>query len=483
MLLSRCYVRNFLRGARRLSYARHVPAAKNFVPFESPPLNYTPFSVGGTIGGHVATGWESVEEAFADNFAEGTECGAQLAIIVDGETVVDLHGASASCTTSRGPYDGDTMQNLFSAGKQIEALAVAMLADRGNLKYSDLVTKHWPEFGQGGKENITVADVMRHAGGVPWFLKPELMEPGDSGEGHRRSAFNIYGLEEVNDTQRIDKIIELSPRVDYRGTQRNYHACTRGFIVDGIIRRADCQGRGLEAFVNEEICAPLGVMHYRLSVPVSEQDQFNWADICPAPPLYAAKMVVGPALLNPKIVGRPDVKSRTENFMTPGNPMAVASSGFDVTKNPKTHKFDPTMTSLPEVRAAVMSSDLISSSARAQAAIFRNFAEGGGKLLSPDGVVQALAEPVTALDGYFNEKSTFTQCGMARIADSARAFPKLAEAMEGFFGWRGLGGHINLVDPQRKVTFVYSMTGLDVGAWGDPRAHRLFEAYQTSIKK
>ena len=32
------------------------------------------------------------------------------------------------------------------------------------------MTKHWPEFGaQEGKELITVADVMRHEGGMPQF--------------------------------------------------------------------------------------------------------------------------------------------------------------------------------------------------------------------------------------------------------------------------------------------------------------------------
>ena len=34
-------------------------------------------------------------------------------IKVDGETVVDLWGASASTTTTKGPYDGDTICNIF----------------------------------------------------------------------------------------------------------------------------------------------------------------------------------------------------------------------------------------------------------------------------------------------------------------------------------------------------------------------------------
>ena len=46
-------------------------------------------------------------------------------------------------------------------GKQIETVVMALLVDRGLVEYDDLVVKHWPEYGQGGKDMITIADVMR----------------------------------------------------------------------------------------------------------------------------------------------------------------------------------------------------------------------------------------------------------------------------------------------------------------------------------
>ena len=55
------------------------------------------------------------------------------------------------------------------------------------MKYTEKISTYWPEFGQNGKENITVADLMRHEGGLPIF-HPHLLhvedtltgEPGDS---------------------------------------------------------------------------------------------------------------------------------------------------------------------------------------------------------------------------------------------------------------------------------------------------------------
>ena len=34
-------------------------------------------------------------------------------------------------------------------------------------RYEDKVSKHWPEFGQNGKEEVTIADVLRHEAGLP----------------------------------------------------------------------------------------------------------------------------------------------------------------------------------------------------------------------------------------------------------------------------------------------------------------------------
>ena len=33
--------------------------------------------------------------------------------------------------------------------------------------YEDKVSQHWPQFGQSGKEEVTIADVLRHEAGLP----------------------------------------------------------------------------------------------------------------------------------------------------------------------------------------------------------------------------------------------------------------------------------------------------------------------------
>ena len=47
-----------------------------------------------------------------------------------------------------------------------------ILTHLGLFKYEDKVTKFWPEFGQNGKQNVQICDILRHECGLPSFTKP-----------------------------------------------------------------------------------------------------------------------------------------------------------------------------------------------------------------------------------------------------------------------------------------------------------------------
>lgn len=63
-------------------------------------------------------------------------------------------------------YTPDTLAVIFSSGKMMGVVLIAVMVDQGLLDYNEKVAKYWPEFAQNGKENITVADVMRHESGL-----------------------------------------------------------------------------------------------------------------------------------------------------------------------------------------------------------------------------------------------------------------------------------------------------------------------------
>ena len=120
-----------------------------------------------------------------------------MCVYVGGELVVDLWGSMSR----DGGYGPDTLHSVFSCGKNLEAIATAMLVDRKlvqrdtinyncslqhysvslfQLDYSDPISSHWPEFGQNGKSGIMVEDVLRHESGLPFlsytFSPKDLMK-------------------------------------------------------------------------------------------------------------------------------------------------------------------------------------------------------------------------------------------------------------------------------------------------------------------
>jgi CubicO group peptidase (beta-lactamase class C family) len=84
-------------------------------------------------------------------------CPAQICVSVRGQVVLD---EAVECSP-------DALFFLFSASKPLIALAVHQLAERGALSLGEPVARYWPEFGQRGKNAITIRQVLQHRSGLP----------------------------------------------------------------------------------------------------------------------------------------------------------------------------------------------------------------------------------------------------------------------------------------------------------------------------
>lgn len=132
------------------------------------------------------------------------------------------------------PMTTDTVFDLASLTKPLAtAPSILLLQQRGKLNVSDPVAKYLPAFGTGGKEAITVADLLLHVGGLP--DDNDLVEYRD---GPSAAMQKIYA-----------RRLPVAPR------QRFVYSDV-GFIVLGeLVRQVD--GRRLDRFASEEIFRPL----------------------------------------------------------------------------------------------------------------------------------------------------------------------------------------------------------------------------------
>ena len=221
------------------------------------------------IKGKVKDGFQRVKEAFAANFADHGEVGASLAVMVDGEMVVDLWGGYADGQRTR-PWERDTIVNTFSTTKGMTAICANQLIEQGKLDPEAPVAKYWPEFAQAGKDKLPVKYLLSHKAGLPAVdnMIPARLQVGNAGQRAGR-AEAVVGA----------------------GTQHGYHAVTFGSLVGEVIRRVS--GMSVGTYFRKQVAEPLGIDYH---IGFGPELDSRCAEMIPAPfqapppehPLFAA---------------------------------------------------------------------------------------------------------------------------------------------------------------------------------------------------
>jgi len=99
-------------------------------------------------------------------FLDDGDAGASVAVVVDGEPVVDVWGGFADGDRTV-PWQRDTITNAWSVTKTMTALCALILADRGDLDLAAPVARYWPEFAGAGKEGCSATASAGVVGAAP----------------------------------------------------------------------------------------------------------------------------------------------------------------------------------------------------------------------------------------------------------------------------------------------------------------------------
>lgn len=163
--------------------------------------------------------------------------GAAVCVYHRGRCVVDLWGGVRN--RHGAPWTHETMAPSFSTTKGVAATLLHIAVSRGLLDYDDRVAQHWPEFAQGGKENVTVRHVLAH----------------QSGLYHIRQM--IDRADRMLDWDYMIHAIERAEPIHEPGTRTGYHGLTFGFIIGEILQRVT--GRPFSRLVQDDLVRPLGL--------------------------------------------------------------------------------------------------------------------------------------------------------------------------------------------------------------------------------
>jgi CubicO group peptidase (beta-lactamase class C family) len=210
------------------------------------------------IHGSCASRFERVRHAFEQNFLQGKEVGAAVAAWVDGELVVNLWAGTADAAGTR-PWQVDTVATVLSGTKGLTSTCVHQLVERGELDLDAPVSRYWPEFGQAGKEAITIGMVMAHQSGV---IGPRKRLP----------------WQQMTDWDLVCERLAAAEPWWEPGTAQGYHMTTYGFILGEVFRRVTHNTVG--QYLRTEIAEPLGA---EVHIGLSRAEQRRCADLVEKP--------------------------------------------------------------------------------------------------------------------------------------------------------------------------------------------------------
>jgi CubicO group peptidase (beta-lactamase class C family) len=211
------------------------------------------------IHGVADAAYGAVVDEFARNFLERGDLGAAACMVVDGRVVVDVW-AGISDRRMASAWRRNTLSLVFSCTKGILAVCAHQLIEQGRMSLDSPVALYWPEFADGGKESVTVGDLLSHRAGLP-FIDADLT------------------VEEVLGWDAGAWALAAQKPQWAPGTAHEYHPITYGFLVGELIRRV--AGVPVGTYFRERIAGPLGLDTW-IGVPTSERGRVSRLE--PPPP-------------------------------------------------------------------------------------------------------------------------------------------------------------------------------------------------------
>ncbi len=374
------------------------------------------------IGGWNDPRFAAVREAFAANFAERGETGAAACLAVRGTTVADLWGGA----TGHGPWQRDTLVNVFSVGKGLIAACAAQLIGRRRLDPDAPVARYWPEFGAAGKGAVTLRQLLSHQAGLPALRAPLP-----------RGSMLDWRL----------MVTELAAEPPWwqPGSGHGYHVNTFGFLAGEVIRRVT--GTTVGAMLRDEIAGPLSA-DVHIGLPAAEHGRvadFDWPEAV-IPPQAAAMP--------------PDLLMIRNAYANPAD-----LSGIGVVNTPAWRCAE-----VPSANAHASAAGI----ARVYAALAGGGTVDGVRVIDRGALADAVAQQVDGEDQVLRRPSRFG-LGFQLTQPERPLGPG-----PGGFGHFGAGGSVGFCDPDAGVAFGY-VTSQMGPRWQNPRNRALINAIFTCL--
>jgi CubicO group peptidase (beta-lactamase class C family) len=368
---------------------------------------------------------ERIASLFEENFTRFGELGAAVSVWQNGKPTLELHGGYRDSKREQ-PWTADTIVLFWSATKGLGSACLLHALQERAIGLDECVGKFWPEFGQAGKAEITIGQLLSHQAGLSAFDQPV----------------------DVLDYAAVVAAIEKQKPLWPPGTAHGYHARTFGFLVDELTRRIT--GERVSEYWRTHFAKPLEIDIW-IGLPEGEHKR--------AATIHAAKAG-----------GEQTPAEFYRQLATPGT---LVRNTF--TSPAGLHSIAAMNT--PQNRAA----NIVSFSGIGSASALARFYG----MLANDGTLDGRRYFSSATIGLM---STTLASGIDRILQIPTAFsagfmkdsPETPRRIFGpslsAFGHPGAGGSNAFADPENGIGFAYVMNQMEQSLLPDEKSSRLVDA-------
>jgi len=358
--------------------------------------------------------FEAMRAVLGGSLDSGEDVGASVAVMLDGEMVVDLWGgfADEACTAA---WQSDTITNVWSSTKTMMALSALMLHSRGQLDFDAPVAQYWPEFAANGKEGVLVRHLMSHTSGVSGWAQP--VEVAD-----------IY------DWEKSTSMLAAQAPWWEPGTASGYHALNQGHLVGEVIRRIT--GMKLGEFFRTQVAEVVGA-DFHIGLAPSEFGRI--ANVIPPPPLPIDLSTLDPNMVVVKTFTGPAPQAETSWTSEWRQADIGAANGHGNAR----------------------------SMALVQSAISNGGVVNGVRLLELSSIDQIFREQANGVDQVLMMPMRFG-IGYGLPGEMMPLPPDRRICF-----WGGWGGSLVINDLDNRMTFTFAMNKMGSGTVGDNRAFSL----------
>lgn len=154
---------------------------------------------------------------------ENLQGALQFCAYREGKKIVDVWAGNMSTDAGAAKIDGTTLFPIFSTEKPLLATAVHRTVEMGKIDYDTLFSSVWPEFRGGGKEHLTVREMLGYRSGLP--------------DGKPGVGLDTAGIATLADWKgMLDWYASCTPELT-PGTKQRYMAISYAFAHAGLLEK------------------------------------------------------------------------------------------------------------------------------------------------------------------------------------------------------------------------------------------------------